>query len=459
MDYGLKLELSQKLVMTPQLRQAIAILQLSTQELAGMVEQELLENPVLEEDAPFQDTDTAVEETAASEPESITDYFDWAEYFNDGTDTGGVTRNEDKPSFEIFAAGESSLHDHLEFQLHLAVLENDAREIGAYLIGCIDDNGYFCGTTADAAQSLGVTEERVNQVLRVLQTFDPPGVGARDLKECLLIQVEQKGIHDRLVRLIIEHHLDDVAAGKFKIIAEKLNCTPHEVQKAVDVIRTLDPKPGMVFGRSGDLQYITPDVTVEKVNDEYVILVNDTNVPRLTINSFYRQVARDVDSDARKYLEGRLNAAVWLIKSIEQRRRTLYNVMEAILDMQREFFDYGPKYLKPLTMRKVAERVGVHESTVSRAIANKYVEVPHGLYGLRTFFSAAIQGMDGEDVAASRVKREMKELIQNESPSQPLSDQVLANMLTERGMAISRRTVTKYREELGIASSSKRRRY
>ncbi len=455
-DYGLKLELQQKLVMTPQLRQAIAILQLSSLELAEMVEQELLENPVLElEEKPSVEVS---EEEARDE--QLKKYFDWAEYFNDGTDTGySAPVAEDRPPFSAFVAAGSTLQDHLEFQLHLAVLDDAARHIGRYLIGCIDDNGYLCGSVTEAADNLKVAAATVEEVLRLIQTFDPAGVGARDLRECLTIQVEHRAITDGLVVAIIDKYLDEVAAGHYKNIADKLGCTPHDVQQAVDLIRTLDPKPGRAFAGGDQPCYIVPDVSIERVSGNYVIIINDSNVPHLTINPHYRRIVRDADGEAKKFVEGRINAAVWLLKSIEQRRRTLYNVVSTIIDLQRDFFDHGPKNLRPLTMKRVADQLGIHESTVSRAIANKYAETPHGLLSLRAFFSAGLQSMDGASLSAATVKRLIKDMTTEEDPAHPLSDQTIAESLAGRGITVSRRTVAKYREELGIQSSARRKRY
>lgn len=456
MDYSLKLEMSHKLVMTPQLRQAIAILQLSSLELSEVIEKELLENPVLEmEDREHGEAGEAPEVTPV---EQVPDYFEWAEYFGDGRDIGyRAPDTSERQSFESYTATTVSLEEHLEFQLYLAVLDTQARAVGKYLIGCIDGNGYLCCAVEETAQQLKVDPGLVEDVLGIIQTFDPAGVGARDLKECLLLQVRQRGIAWPLVFRIIDGYLDDLAAGRFKIMAEQLGVTTHDIQQAVDVIRTLDPRPGQAFGKS-DLTYILPDVTVQKVNGEYVIIVNDTDVPRLTINPHYKKMG-GLDGDARKYIESRLTSAVWLIRSIEQRRRTLYNVVEALVDLQRDFFEQGPRHIKPLTMKKLADKVGIHESTVSRAIANKYVDTPHGLFGLRTFFSASIAAADGEDIAASRVKGEIRELIAGEDTGQPLSDQAITDILNKRGIAVSRRTVAKYREEMGILASSKRKRY
>ena len=482
MDYGLKLETTQKLIMTPQLRQAIAILQLFSLELASMVETELLENPVLEvngEDVPSPEEGGSADapETAATdaeppasdlretEPEVNDRYAEWADYFDGSPEARTSPRStENRCLGELYCAPVVSLQEHLEAQLQFSGLAAAAQRIGRYLIGCIDDNGYLSCTLAEAAAALGVTEPDTAAALQVVQSYDPPGVGARDLQECLDIQIrqlrqERPELDSPLVRTIIEKHLKQVADGRYKVIAEQLHCTPQAVQQAVDLIRTLDPKPGRSFGGSSQLAYIVPDITVERVNSGYQILINDGNIPHLHINPYYRQVIRDVDSEARKFVEGRIHSAVWLLKSIDQRRRTLYNVMEAIVDMQRDFFDCGPRGLRPLTMKKVADRIGVHESTVSRAVANKYAATPHGLLSLHAFFSASIQGRGGEDVAATTVKNAIKELVAGEDARAPLSDQALTDILNRRGIDVSRRTVAKYREEMDIAASSRRRRY
>ena len=467
LDYGLKLETTQKLIMTPQLRQAIAILQLPATELAALVEKELLENPVLEADAPESNDESEgeVEQLSNEQTDNQHEEDGWVEYLLSGTQSttsGQSGSTEMAKQREIADAEMVSLQNYLEMQLHFAVLDASYLNIGKYLIGCIDDNGYLCGTTAEAAARLGTTETIVINVLEIIQTFDPIGVGARSLQECLLLQLEQKveeySKEFALVAAVIKDHLDQVALGRYKQIADKQHCSIHEVQQAVDVIRTLDPKPGCAFG-GGQAGYIVPDIIIERLNSEYVILINDNHVPQLSINSYYRQIVREEHSDARKYVEGRINAAVWLIKSIEQRRRTLYNVAEAIIDLQQGFFDHGPKFLRPLTMKKVADQIGVHESTVSRATANKYMATPHGVFGINTFFTAGIQSAVGENISASRVKQEIRELIAGENQMQPLSDQALGDILNGKGIMVSRRTVAKYREEMNIPASSRRRRH
>ena len=464
LDHSLRLELNQKLMMTPELRQAIAILQLSAVELSDVIAEEILENPVLEiveKDIDGPDPLEHSEQVEASrDQDQLDDYFNWADYFNNGMEkkTDHVVADEKTP-FELFVKNNVSLHEHLELQLHLAVRDRITKEIGNYLIGCIDDNGYLCSTVEEAAAILGVDEETVREVLLLIQTFDPIGVGALDLRECLILQIEYKQIDNSFIQPIIEQYLPDVAAGRYKAIGEKLKCDVHQVQQAVDMIRMLDPKPGRAFGKEQST-YITPDITVERVHGKYVILVNEANIPKLTINPYYRQVAKSDDQESRKFIEGRLNSAVWLMKSIEQRRRTLYNVMEAIIELQRDFFDHGSRFLRPLIMKQVAEKIEVHESTVSRAIANKYVDTPHGLLSLRSFFTTAVHNSSGgQDVASTQVKQKIKELITEEKSSDPFSDQALADILCQHGIKISRRTVAKYREELGIVSSTRRKRY
>lgn len=454
MEYGIKLDLSQKLVMTPQLRQAIEILQLSALELSSMVEKELLENPVLEEED--SQSDSEAYEQHIEKP--VADYLEWAEYFNYGSGER-VYAEQERPEPGYTSATTASLQEQLEFQLRLSLLTEAEYRIGRYLIGSIDDNGYLVSDVADIARKLKVKEDLVEKVLKMIQTFEPVGVGARNLQECLTIQLKHQDVENNLVYAIVNHHLDDVAMARYKHIAQKNACTLHDVQAAVDIIRSLNPKPGRSFGGGNGLSYIKPDITVEKVNGEFMILVNDTEVPRLKVSPYYRKVVRDADAAAKKFVEGRITDAIGLIRSIEQRRRTLYNVAETLVHLQRSFFEHGSKALRPLTMKKVAEKLGVHESTVSRAIANKYIATPHGLFSMRIFFTAGVQSTDGQDVSASAIKREIKELIGAEDRSRPLSDQALADILNTKGVMVSRRTVAKYREELEILSSAKRKRY
>lgn len=456
LDMGLNLELSQKLVMTPQLCQAITILQLSALDLAELVQQELLDNPVLDQlDTEKEPVLTAVPEPA---PTPAPDYFDWADYFSEGGNRGLYTRqdSDDTEPRDVAACG-MSLHEHLELQLDFINLAGRERAAGLYLIGCIDDNGYFTGTVEDVAAELDLPSDRVEAILSLIQGFDPAGVGARTLAECLRIQVRQRGVDDPLVEQIIDEYLEPAASGRFAWIAGRIGVTIEDVRRAMQLIRTLNPKPGSSICAASPCSYVVPDITVRKIDGEYLILINDTQVPGLRVNPYYRRLARDADGDTRRFIEGRIGNALWLIRSIEQRRQTLYKVMQTIIELQSAFFEIGSRHLTPMTMKQVADRVGVHESTVSRATANKYVATMHGLFSLRSFFSTGVSAMDGSTMSATRVKREIRELVAKEDPEKPLSDQALTELLAKQGIAVSRRTVAKYREELEILPSCRRK--
>lgn len=464
MSMGLNLEQTQKLIITPELRQAIAILQLSALELSEFLEQELMENPVLEIGEETEEA-AAVDEVQVNNDRDLFDDIDWQEYFADGRDLGYTgmeeTRTEEN-SFEQFVSEDSTLHEHLMMQLHLSRAEGMVYVIGEFLIGNIDDNGYLRITVEDAAAQLGCSIDEVEEVLQIIQDFDPPGVGARNLAECLLIQFHYLYGENPLAENIILHYLKDLGEGRITKIAKALNITPSEVQCIGDLIRTLDPKPGRRFGGNLDTRYIVPDVVVEKVAGEYVILVNDHVGSRLRINSHYRDLlgqGKPCDEETKRFLESKLNSALWIIKSIEQRRLTLYRVVKTIVSFQVEFLEYGMKHLKPLTLRQVAEVLGLHESTVSRAIANKYVQTPQGVFELKFFFASGVERASGQGVAAESIKKIMQELIDKEDPANPLTDQALTDILKHQGIRISRRTVAKYRDEMGIPSANRRKRF
>lgn len=458
LDMGLNLELSQKLVMTPQLCQAITILQLSALDLAELVQQELLDNPVLDQVDTEKDAVLSAVPEPVPTPAPAPDYFDWADYFSEGGNRGLYTRHDaDESEPRDVAACGVSLHEHLELQLDFINLTDRERAAGTYLIGCIDDNGYFTGTVEDVAAELELPIERVEAILNLIQGFDPAGVGARSLTECLRIQVRQRGVNDPLIEQIIDEYLEPAASGRFAWIAGRLGVTTEDVRRAMQLIRTLNPKPGSAICAASPCSYVVPDITVRKIDGEYLILINDTQVPGLRVNPYYRRLARDADGDTRKFIEGRIGNALWLIRSIEQRRQTLYKVMQTIIELQPAFFEIGSRHLTPMTMKQVADRVGVHESTVSRATANKYVATMHGLFSLRSFFSTGVSAVDGSTMSATRVKREIRELVAKEDPEKPLSDQALTELLAKQGIAVSRRTVAKYREELEILPSCRRK--
>ncbi|NPV71840.1 MAG: RNA polymerase factor sigma-54 [Firmicutes bacterium] len=455
MSYALNLQQTQKLIMTPELRQAITILQMGAMDLTDYIADEVMQNPLLES------KEEPAEESAQNQdtPETL----DWLEYFNDSSDTGYIPRwrDEDRSPFDYFVPRGPTLNEYLLDQLCLSVFTGREREIGEFLIGNIDENGYLRCTLDDVVIHLGYNMDEVTGVLNLIQSFDPVGVGARDLKECLLLQMEYLECNNAPARIIISDYLEDLAAGRYTRIANEIGCCVQDVQKAADLIRTLDPKPGRRFAGADETNYVIPDAVVERVCGEYVVIVNDSMLPRLTISPFYRRLLMNEakDGETRKFLENRFNSALWLLKSIEQRRLTLYRVMESIVKIQREFFDYGTRHLKPMTLRQVADMIGVHESTVSRAVANKYAQTPHGVFSMRSFFNSGVASTGGGSISSKAIKKMIEEMIRGESTSNPLSDQKIAMMFAKRGISISRRTVTKYREELGISSSARRKRY
>lgn len=464
MGMGLNLEQTQKLIITPELRQAIAILQLSSLELHEFIEQEMLENPVLELGEDGEEASTK-EETKEETDELEELDLDWQEYFADGRDlgyTGMRERRTEETSFEQFIGEETTFQEHLMMQLNLSLSEGELRGIGEFLIGNIDDNGYLCISVEEAAKHLASEEQVVEVALKVIQGFEPPGVGARNLAECLLLQLEYLYGDEPLARIVIEEYLEDLAGGRITKIARDLSITPHEVQSIGDLIKTLDPKPGRRFSGNQETRYIVPDVVVEKVAGEYVVLVNEQIGPRLRINSQYRDLLGETltdGEDTKKFIEGRLNSALWIIRSIEQRRLTLFRVVSSIVEFQRDFLEYGIKHLRPLTLRQVADKLELHESTVSRAIANKHVQTPQGVYELKFFFASGVEKASGQVIAAESIKKTMEELIAREDPANPLTDQVLTDNLNRQGIRISRRTVAKYRDEMGIPSATRRKRF
>lgn len=461
-EQALSMTMSQHLTMTMQMQQAIQILQLSAQDLRAVIEKEYLENPVLEMDYPagesyLQGRGAAADALQAGNVAALADYLDGGgkqpSYFADDTEK----------HFDAAAPLHMSLEEELLEQAKFVFHEEKERAMAVFLIGSLDNRGYLTLPLAEAARTLQTDLEEAESVLAVIQGFDPAGVGARDLSECLRLQAKRQGIYEGLVAAVIDRHLDEVALHHLKEIAAAEKAEPAEVQMAIDIVRRLDPKPGAAYS-SGEPAYITPDVIVRREEDEagrihYRVELEDGDVPQLHISALYRQ-ADAFDKMTKKYITSRLHAASWLINSIEQRRTTIRHVVEEIVRRQPEYLAKGTAFLRPMTMRDVADAIGVHESTVSRAVANKYAELPNGLVALRTFFtSRSVRSADGEEVAAAQAKAAIQKLIEAEDARKPLSDQKLCVLLKEQGMSLSRRTVMKYREQLGFASSVKRRRY
>ena len=338
---------------------------------------------------------------------------------------------------------------------------DELHRLGKYIIETLDENGYLTSTVPEIAEAAGASEGMVRQALKLIQKMDPAGVGAADLRECLLIQLRNIDMLTEPLETMINDHLEDLADNRLSVISKAMGIPVKEVQSLGDVIRTLEPKPGRQFASGDDARYIIPDVIVEKTDDGYQININGRSTPRLKVSPYYRSLLQDADKDEKlsEYLSDRVNSALWLIRSIDQRKQTIYNVAEAIVKFQREFFDRGCKYMKTLTLRDVAEEIGVHESTVSRSINGKYLQCSHGIFELRHFFSAGVSDGKGEGVSSRSIKEFIKEIVEAEDPKKPCSDQTIVGLLEEKGFNISRRTVAKYRDELGILSSSKRRRY
>lgn len=471
-----QMKLSQQLVMTPQLQQAIKLLQLSRLELQDLVQQELEENPILDETveqeetkelqqvevqeiepAPLEESGRLQEVTAGSE--TIRE-MDWDSYLDGYTYSSGeqYRDDEDRPSFENLLTKKGTLVDHLMWQLNLSKFTEDEIKAGVEIIGNIDDDGYLRSTVEDIARSCELPEGTVETALDSIQDFDPPGVAARNLRECLLIQVLQLGMQGSIVELILRDHLKDLETRRYKQIARALGVSIQDILTAAKVIAGLDPKPGHIFAND-DIQYISPDIFVYKVGDDYVVTLNDEGLPMLRINPYYtEEKVRSLDPGASEYVNEKIRSATWLIKSIHQRQRTIFKAAKSIVKFQREFFERGIDYLKPLVLRDVAEDIGMHESTISRVTTNKYMHTPQGIFEMKYFFNSAISVSGGEFIASESVKRKIKELIEAEDPRKPLSDQTLAEMLADGSINIARRTVTKYREMLRLGSSSERRR-
>lgn len=471
-------KLVQQLVITPQLQQAIRLLQLTRLELVDMISQEMKENPLLEEEEEERElaegeppvTEQEERETSA-EPEHTpevkgngeeADEFDWENYLENSNLTPFQKSSPDgdeRPSFENFLTKRTTLTDHLHWQLQLSHFTEEEHEVGTWIIGNLDEDGYLKISLEDVCSETNLPMEMVERVLRKIQQFDPAGVAARDLKECLLTQLEQMSPRDSLAEKIVSEHLSLLKNRNYPAIAKRIGVSLDRVNRAASLISKLDPKPGKAFGGEV-IQGITPDVYVYKLEGDYVISLNDEGVPRLKINSLYRNIlngSRLAMEGDRKYIQEKLRSALWLIRSIHQRQRTIYKVTKSIVKFQREFLDKGIQSLKPLVLRDVAEDIQMHESTISRVTHNKYVHTPQGIYELKYFFNAGITSTQGETMASESVKSLVREIIAKEDPKKPYSDEKLVQILQRMHIHIARRTVSKYREMMKILSSNERR--
>ncbi|MCF6265038.1 MAG: RNA polymerase factor sigma-54 [Desulfuromusa sp.] len=480
LDLRLQVKLSQQLVMTPQLQQAIKLLQLSRMELVDVVTEELAENPLLEEGVETKEereeetanleveaistTEVTPEQEVKAESEGMND-IDWQTYLEGYSLNSSDTRNsyedhEDRPSYESLLTKQESLKDHLMWQLSLSSFTAAERLAAAEIIGNLDDIGYLHASLEEMVEISGLEMEVFESALMRIQQFDPAGVACRNLQECLLLQLDRMALSDSLAATILRDFIVELENRKYPIIAKALKISLDDVFNAVKLISGLDPRPGRAYNQE-DVHYISPDIFVHKVGDEYVVTQNDDGLPNLRINSFYRNALTDsktVDKKAGEYIQEKMRSAVWLIKSIHQRQRTIYKVTKSIVKFQRKFFDHGIEYLKPLVLRDVADDIEMHESTVSRVTTNKYVQTPQGLFELKYFFNSGINTADGNSIASESVKSRIKEIISEENPKKPYSDQKIVALLAGQDINIARRTVTKYREMLGFGSSTERKR-
>lgn len=473
------LKLAQKLVMTPQLRQAIKLLQLGRLELTEALQAEIEQNPMLEEAPPLEQSEstnpeslTAEENTAVNEPtvtsqvkgdgtENVpdTNWEDYANSFDADFSFARETPPADAPSQFDFISSATGLEHYLHWQLtHLKLDERDS-EIVAFILGNLDGHGFLDADISDITAFCECTEEEAEGALRIVQSLDPPGVAARDIREALLLQLDRLGYYDTLPYMIVDQHMSLLETKNYMLLARQTGATIRKVTEAVGIIQELNPYPGNEFSNE-QINYISPDVYIHKIGDEYVIQLNDDGLPRLQLSAEYLDLLKqrkELPTESRGYLRESKRNAEWFIRSIEQRQRTIYKVMESLLKFQRDFFEHGPSAMKPLILRDVAEDIGMHESTVSRVTSNKYAHTPQGIYELKYFFSTAVATANGETVAAEAIKTRIRQLINEEDPSKPLSDNKISQILAEENMKVARRTVAKYRDQMKILPVKHRR--
>ena len=470
----------QQMILTPKMQQAIEMLQLSSLELEQYIEQQLTENVMLEEEpAQTQETDDSspAEEAQADEMPKNDEPQDgeydrdieaeienlmssYSDYYYEGRDLS-VRADDGKRGFiENTAAQSESMTKNLLRQLSLSMDNPTDFKLGEWIISEIDERGYFASSIEEGAEKLGIEAEELERVLKIIQTLEPVGIGAVDLRDCLLIQIEASHKDKPLLKKLVEDHLEQLAKKQYPKIAQALKISVQEVQELAEAVSSLEPIPGRYFANR-EVIYIQPDVVVKKVDNEYVVYLNDDGLPKLRISPFYRKLLKEYKDNrkTKEYIRDKLRSAQWLVKNIQQRKETILKVAQNIVDVQKSFFDRGVTHLKPLTLKEIAERIGMHESTVSRVTTNKYMETPRGIFGLKYFFSSGIESAYGNTASSTSVKEIIRQLIANEDKNKPLSDQKITELLNKRGLSIARRTAAKYREELGVLSSKYRREY
>jgi len=478
-------QLRQELKINPRLYQAMDLLYMPLLDLQQHLKQELLNNPFLEMVEPEEEEDEegaeAAEETQTPEEEKTpNDEIDWEGILLDGFDAGGRREeHEEKEYYEPVTVDTRDLSDHLRDQIALLDLDPRQMLLAEEFIGNINEDGYLACPVDDIRQSINdvvlkaaeatdrdpedvpvYTEEEVLRMLETVQGLDPAGVGARDLRECLMLQLRDAGLEQSVPYRLVRDCFDELINHRWSEISKRFGISPSDVQKAADEIAKLDPKPGLVYSDASD-NYIIPDLVVEKIDGKYHVFLNDANLPRLKLSRAYQEIARDkkkFEGENKEFISNKLNSANWMIQAIEQRRQTMLKVMNYIVERQRDFFEKGVQYLKPLTLREVAEVISMHESTVSRVTNEKFVQTPRGVLPLKFFFSSGLSTTGGEDVSARGIKDQIQKLVENEDPKHPLTDQAIVNILKESGVQIARRTVAKYRDQLGVLSARMRKR-
>ena len=483
---GQHTQLKQELKINPRLYQAMDLLYMPLLDLQQHLKQELLNNPFLDMIEPDEEDeeegeapqDETNQETEAEKEEK--GEIDWEEILLDGFDAGGRREeHEEREYYEPVTVDSRDLSDHLRDQVTLLDLNGRQMFLAEEFIGNINEDGYLAcglekiveGANDEVRKAAEETEREVTdlpvytiaeaeEMLGVIQSLDPPGVGARDLRECLMLQLREAGLEHSVPFRLVRDCFDELIAQRWSEISKRFGISPADVQKAADEIAKLDPKPGLVYSDASD-NYIIPDLIVDKIDGKYHVFLNDANLPRLKLSKAYQEIARDkkkFDGENKEFISNKLNSANWMIQAIEQRRQTMLKVMNYIVERQREFFEKGVQYLKPLTLREVAEVINMHESTVSRVTNEKFVQTPRGVLPLKFFFSSGLSTTAGEDVSARGIKAQIQKLVADENPKHPLTDQAIVNILKETGVQIARRTVAKYRDQLGVLSARMRKR-
>ncbi len=461
----LGLNLSQRLVMTPSLLQKIELLTLNRLELSDLLNQELAENPVLEEaieQPEIEPGERTEEEKESAKDEDGYEDFDYEYFFGEYLSPSYRSRERearsDQPSFDLFLATPSTLSDHLNWQLNLNDVSAEIREIGYFIIGNINEDGYLMVSVEEIGESLHASREKVEEALSVVQSLDPIGIASRTLEECLLIQIRADGLEGSLAEKLVQDHLPLIQARRFKELVKQVGCSLEEIAEAMETVRSFSPKPGQKHSQTNPI-YIQPDVHIYKVDGEYQIALNDDGLPKLRLSRAYRELLqrKNVSKETKSFVKERFRSAIELLKSVDQRQQTIYRACVVIIDRQRQFLDRGVKYLKPMLIKDVAEELGVHSSTVSRVVSNKHAHTPQGVIELRKFFTSGIESSDGEDLSVVQVKEKIKDIIANEETDQPFSDQKIAEALNHEGIQITRRTVAKYRDQMHIPGSRQRK--